>query len=107
MDGSGGRHLLEVHVTVLWCYGVVMWEVMSFGKRPYRDMSNQDVVNAIEQDYRLPPPMGCPLPWIAQLLYASSCWTTGRMFPFGLEVVQVEVISQESIQFFTPTLNYL
>ena len=62
----------------VWSYGIVMWEVMSFGKRPYRDMSNQDVVNAIEQDYRLPPPMGCPLPWIAQLLYASSCWTTGR-----------------------------
>ena len=44
-----------------------MWEVTSFGKRPYRDMSNQDVVNAIEQDYWLPPPMGCPLPCPAAL----------------------------------------
>jgi serine/threonine protein kinase len=26
-----------------WSYGIVMWEVMSFGERPYWDMSNQDV----------------------------------------------------------------
>ncbi|XP_067112731.1 ephrin type-B receptor 4a isoform X2 [Osmerus mordax] len=25
-----------------WSYGIVMWEVMSFGERPYWDMSNQD-----------------------------------------------------------------
>ena len=44
-----------------------MWEVTSFGKRPYWDTSNQDVVNAIEQDYRL------TLPWTARLLYTSLC----------------------------------
>ncbi|NXV57072.1 EPHB3 protein, partial [Molothrus ater] len=26
-----------------WSYGIVMWEVLSFGERPYWDMSNQDV----------------------------------------------------------------
>ncbi|KAI4879167.1 hypothetical protein NFI96_020398 [Prochilodus magdalenae] len=26
----------------VWSYGIVMWEVMSFGERPYWDMSNQD-----------------------------------------------------------------
>uniref|UniRef100_UPI00358E8EA2 ephrin type-B receptor 2-like isoform X2 n=1 Tax=Myxine glutinosa TaxID=7769 RepID=UPI00358E8EA2 len=44
----------------VWSYGIVMWEVMSYGERPYWDMSNQDVINAIEQDYRLPAPMDCP-----------------------------------------------
>uniref|UniRef100_A0AAZ3SHI2 receptor protein-tyrosine kinase n=1 Tax=Oncorhynchus tshawytscha TaxID=74940 RepID=A0AAZ3SHI2_ONCTS len=38
----------------VWSYGIVMWEVMSYGERPYWDMSNQDV------RYRLPPPMDCP-----------------------------------------------
>lgn len=28
-----------------WSYGIVMWEVMSYGERPYWDMSNQDVRN--------------------------------------------------------------
>lgn len=27
----------------IWSYGVVMWEVMSYGERPYWEMSNQDV----------------------------------------------------------------
>ncbi|KAK7945678.1 hypothetical protein WMY93_001406 [Mugilogobius chulae] len=28
----------------VWSYGIVMWEVMSFGERPYWDMSNQDLM---------------------------------------------------------------
>jgi hypothetical protein len=27
----------------VWSYGIVMWEVMSYGERPYWDMTNQDV----------------------------------------------------------------
>lgn len=30
-----------------WSYGIVMWEVMSYGERPYWDMSNQDVRNKV------------------------------------------------------------
>ncbi|XP_058846361.1 ephrin type-A receptor 4-like isoform X1 [Acipenser ruthenus] len=45
----------------VWSYGIVMWEVMSYGERPYWDMSNQDVIKAIEEGYRLPPPMDCPV----------------------------------------------
>ncbi|XP_030219305.1 ephrin type-B receptor 1-B [Gadus morhua] len=59
----------------VWSYGVVMWEVMSFGERPYWDMSNQDVINAIEQDYRLPPPMDCPSA-LHQLML--DCWQKDR-----------------------------
>ncbi|KAJ8374266.1 hypothetical protein SKAU_G00048460 [Synaphobranchus kaupii] len=55
----------------VWSYGIVMWEVMSYGERPYWDMSNQDVINAVEQDYRLPPPMDCPTA-LHQLML--DCW---------------------------------
>ncbi|XP_029689178.1 ephrin type-B receptor 2-like isoform X1 [Takifugu rubripes] len=58
-----------------WSYGIVMWEVMSYGERPYWDMSNQDVINAIEQDYRLPPPMDCPSA-LHQLML--DCWQKER-----------------------------
>ncbi|XP_067325767.1 ephrin type-B receptor 4 [Anolis sagrei] len=59
----------------VWSYGIVMWEVMSFGERPYWDMSNQDVINAIEQDYRLPPPTDCPTS-LHQLML--DCWQKDR-----------------------------
>uniref|UniRef100_F7CRM0 Ephrin type-B receptor 3 n=1 Tax=Xenopus tropicalis TaxID=8364 RepID=F7CRM0_XENTR len=59
----------------VWSYGIVMWEVMSYGERPYWDMSNQDVINAIEQDYRLPPPMDCPAA-LHQLML--DCWLRDR-----------------------------
>ena len=29
-----------------------MWEVMSYGERPYWNWSNQDVIKAIEKGYR-------------------------------------------------------
>ncbi|XP_047016582.1 ephrin type-A receptor 7 isoform X2 [Ictalurus punctatus] len=58
-----------------WSYGIVMWEVMSYGERPYWDMSNQDVIKAIEEGYRLPAPMDCP-PGLHQLML--DCWQKER-----------------------------
>ncbi|XP_054213443.1 ephrin type-B receptor 6 isoform X3 [Homo sapiens] len=52
-----GKHTTSSDV---WSFGILMWEVMSYGERPYWDMSEQEVLNAIEQEFRLPPPPGCP-----------------------------------------------
>uniref|UniRef100_A0A672Y626 receptor protein-tyrosine kinase n=1 Tax=Sphaeramia orbicularis TaxID=375764 RepID=A0A672Y626_9TELE len=59
----------------VWSYGIVMWEVMSYGERPYWEMSNQDVIKAIEESYRLPGPMDCP-----EALYhlMMDCWQRER-----------------------------
>uniref|UniRef100_A0A7M4FGV5 receptor protein-tyrosine kinase n=1 Tax=Crocodylus porosus TaxID=8502 RepID=A0A7M4FGV5_CROPO len=59
----------------VWSYGIVMWEVMSYGERPYWDMSNQDVIKAIEEGYRLPAPMDCPA-GLHQLML--DCWQKER-----------------------------
>ncbi|XP_069478754.1 ephrin type-A receptor 10 [Ambystoma mexicanum] len=59
----------------VWSFGIVMWEVMSYGERPYWDMSNQDVVKAIEDGFRLPAPMNCPTP-LHQLML--DCWQKDR-----------------------------
>ncbi|KAL0277038.1 UNVERIFIED_CONTAM: hypothetical protein PYX00_004461 [Menopon gallinae] len=44
----------------VWSFGIVCWEVMSYGERPYWNWSNQDVIKSIEKGYRLPAPMDCP-----------------------------------------------
>lgn len=33
----------------VWSFGIVMWEVMAFGERPYWDMSNHEVWTGYEQ----------------------------------------------------------
>ncbi|CAN2387672.1 Ephrin type-A receptor 6 [Pristimantis euphronides] len=58
-----------------WSYGIVMWEVMSYGERPYWEMSNQDVILSIEEGYRLPAPMGCPVSLHQLMLH---CWQKER-----------------------------
>nr|XP_023664176.1 ephrin type-A receptor 5-like [Paramormyrops kingsleyae] len=59
----------------VWSYGIVMWEVMSYGERPYWEMSNQDVIKAVEENYRLPGPMDCPAV-LYQLM--MDCWQKER-----------------------------
>ncbi|XP_078419727.1 ephrin type-A receptor 3-like [Cetorhinus maximus] len=59
----------------VWSYGIVMWEVMSYGERPYWEMSNQDVIKAIDEGYRLPAPMDCPAV-LHQLML--DCWQKAR-----------------------------
>uniref|UniRef100_A0A8B9JW47 receptor protein-tyrosine kinase n=1 Tax=Astyanax mexicanus TaxID=7994 RepID=A0A8B9JW47_ASTMX len=59
----------------VWSYGIVMWEVMSYGERPYWEMSNQDVIKAVEESYRLPGPMDCPT---ALYHLMMDCWQKDR-----------------------------
>ncbi|CAF0812320.1 unnamed protein product [Rotaria sordida] len=55
----------------VWSFGVLCWEVISFGERPYWNWSNQDVIKAVKNSFRLPPPMRCP-----DVLYKLmlACW---------------------------------
>jgi len=41
----------------VWSYGVVTWEVTSYGERPYWSWPNQDVISAVNRGFKLPPPM--------------------------------------------------
>ncbi|XP_058886299.1 ephrin type-A receptor 3 isoform X2 [Acipenser ruthenus] len=59
----------------VWSYGIVLWEVMAYGERPYWEMSNQDVIKAVDEGYRLPPPMDCPAALYQLML---DCWQKDR-----------------------------
>nr|XP_039250024.1 ephrin type-A receptor 5-like isoform X1 [Styela clava] len=56
----------------VWSYGIVMWEVMSYGEKPYWDMTNEHVTESIEDGFRLPAPQDCP-----QVLHRLmlDCWS--------------------------------
>ncbi|XP_036300218.1 ephrin type-A receptor 2 isoform X1 [Pipistrellus kuhlii] len=59
----------------VWSYGIVMWEVMTYGERPYWELSNHEVMKAINEGFRLPTPMECPSA-IYQLM--MQCWLQER-----------------------------
>uniref|UniRef100_A0A673IZE6 Ephrin type-A receptor 7 n=1 Tax=Sinocyclocheilus rhinocerous TaxID=307959 RepID=A0A673IZE6_9TELE len=59
----------------VWSYGVVVWEVMSYGERPYWNLTNRDVIKSVEEGYRLPVPMGCPGALHTLML---DCWQKDR-----------------------------
>ena len=46
--------------TDVWSFGVVMWEVFTYGQQPYVGLSNEEVVSFITTNKTLEPPSGCP-----------------------------------------------
>ncbi|XP_069481737.1 tyrosine-protein kinase transmembrane receptor ROR2 [Ambystoma mexicanum] len=55
----------------IWSYGVVIWEVYSYGLQPYCGYSNQDVIEMIRTRQVLPCPDDCPM-GISTLML--ECW---------------------------------
>ncbi|CAB3407911.1 unnamed protein product [Caenorhabditis bovis] len=44
----------------VWSFGILLWEIFSFGRVPYPRIPIQDVVRHIEKGYRMEAPEGCP-----------------------------------------------
>ena len=44
----------------VWSFGVLMWEVMTFGQVPYGDTDNFTIMEELQKGYRLPAPDSCP-----------------------------------------------
>ncbi|XP_019712761.1 tyrosine-protein kinase CSK-like isoform X3 [Hippocampus comes] len=55
----------------VWSFGVLLWEIYSFGRMPYPKMQSKFVVPQLESGYRMPSPDGCP-----ESLYITmkDCW---------------------------------
>nr|XP_057910157.1 ephrin type-B receptor 5 isoform X2 [Doryrhamphus excisus] len=68
----------------VWSFGILMWEVMSYGERPYWDMSNQEVMKAVADQYRLPAPTSCPSALHSLML---QCWQAERGERPGFESI--------------------
>ncbi|XP_069739990.1 protein-tyrosine kinase 6-like isoform X2 [Narcine bancroftii] len=44
----------------VWSFGILLYEVVTYGKTPYAGLKNNEVVSMILQGYRMPCPSGCP-----------------------------------------------
>jgi c-src tyrosine kinase len=65
------RHNKFTNKSDVWSYGVLLWEIYSYGRVPYPRIPIQDVVRHIEKGYRMEPPEGSPQS-VTNLM--SECW---------------------------------
>uniref|UniRef100_A0A665TTV8 Tyrosine-protein kinase n=1 Tax=Echeneis naucrates TaxID=173247 RepID=A0A665TTV8_ECHNA len=55
----------------VWSYGVLLWEIFSYGRLPYPKMSLKEVKEKVDGGYRMEAPDDCP-PGVYALM--TSCW---------------------------------
>ncbi|XP_078658131.1 inactive tyrosine-protein kinase transmembrane receptor ROR1-like [Branchiostoma floridae x Branchiostoma belcheri] len=55
----------------VWSFGVVLWEIFSYGLQPYYGYSNQEVIEMIRSRQLLPCPDNCPARMYSLML---ECW---------------------------------
>ncbi|XP_049444701.1 megakaryocyte-associated tyrosine-protein kinase isoform X2 [Epinephelus fuscoguttatus] len=55
----------------VWSYGVLLWEIFSYGRQPYPKMSLKEVKEKVEGGYRMEAPEDCP-PGVYSLM--RICW---------------------------------
>ncbi|CAH8586622.1 unnamed protein product [Dicrocoelium dendriticum] len=55
----------------VWSYGITLWEVYSYGERPYRGMKGAQILAMLDQGLRLSKPSRCP-----DSIYSimQQCW---------------------------------
>jgi fyn-related kinase len=55
----------------VWSFGIVLTEIVTYGRTPYPSMSNQEVLQQVSHGYRMPKPLNCP-DRLHQIM--MSCW---------------------------------
>lgn len=55
----------------VWSYGVVLWEIYSYGLQPYYGYSNQEVISMVRARQLLPCPEACPSAVYSLMV---ECW---------------------------------
>jgi len=55
----------------VWSFGILLYEIVTYGRIPYPGMSHQEVLAKIKVGYRMPQPDGCPNDLYQNML---RCW---------------------------------
>ncbi|KAI1229921.1 hypothetical protein IHE44_0010627 [Lamprotornis superbus] len=55
----------------IWSFGVVLWEIFTYGKQPWYQLSNTEAIECITQGRELERPRTCPSEVYAIM---QSCW---------------------------------
>lgn len=55
------QHRLFTSKTDVWSYGVTLWEIFTYGQKPYENVRARDIPDLLEKGERLPQPCICTI----------------------------------------------
>uniref|UniRef100_A0A8C4GTI5 Tyrosine-protein kinase n=1 Tax=Dicentrarchus labrax TaxID=13489 RepID=A0A8C4GTI5_DICLA len=55
----------------MWSFGVLLYEIITYGKIPYPGMTKAEVMSSLQRGYRMPQPDNCPAELYEIMM---SCW---------------------------------
>ncbi|CDQ63296.1 unnamed protein product [Oncorhynchus mykiss] len=64
-------HWTYTHQSDVWSYGVTLWELMTFGSKPYDGIPAREIAGVLEKGERLPQP---PICTIDVYMIMVKCW---------------------------------
>nr|KAF6469320.1 epidermal growth factor receptor [Molossus molossus] len=64
-------HRIYTHQSDVWSYGVTVWELMTFGSKPYDGIPASEISTTLEKGERLPQP---PICTIDVYMIMVKCW---------------------------------
>ena len=99
----------------VWSYGIVLWEILSFGRIPYGHTDPDEVVAQIEDGYRLPCPtdVTCATLWSPETFYkniSQVCFVNDPddrgIFADVIKVIENELLPEEMTNYDDMSKNY-
>nr|XP_054485104.1 tyrosine-protein kinase FRK [Agelaius phoeniceus] len=55
----------------VWSFGILLFEIITYGQMPYHGMPGHQVIQLLDNGYRLPQPETCPAPLYRMM---KQCW---------------------------------
>ncbi|XP_007530367.1 tyrosine-protein kinase ABL1 isoform X2 [Erinaceus europaeus] len=79
----------------VWAFGVLLWEIATYGMSPYPGIDLSQVYELLEKDYRMERPEGCPEK-VYELMQACWQWNPSERPSFAEIHQAFETMFQES-----------
>ncbi|XP_017557151.1 tyrosine-protein kinase ABL1 isoform X1 [Pygocentrus nattereri] len=79
----------------VWAFGVLLWEIATYGMSPYPGIDLSQVYELLEKDYRMDRPEGCPEK-VYELMRACWKWNPTERPSFAETHQAFETMFQES-----------
>ncbi|XP_012261866.2 tyrosine-protein kinase Abl isoform X2 [Athalia rosae] len=79
----------------VWAFGILLWEIATYGMSPYPGVDLTDVYHMLEKGYRMECPPGCP-PKVYDLMRQCWKWSTSERPSFKEIHHSLENMFQES-----------